>query len=437
MVPDAAIYLLVCFAAGATLFYLFHPNRRRIPIRSSSFLPEKAPNHSLTPANPTPPPPAPAPFKLYTPAEIASLGRFPDYAALTGVPLPKPYHEFNIATAKPRPYRPFRWAYHQTMALRKLEPDWWLELESTYTARLQQRRNLHEQHGKRILDSLPDTADGKLSLACREVMELVVQFLCARYPRYFSLNPEKTVLRNGILDREFVIDEVDPLMLVFENVPEDFAIVMPDERVGGRYVFMAGVICSSIGWDLGTKIGKCLGDIHGVVPDYKEKMGMSMDRYFSKMAPDKPIQRGSWGIEIGEPLYMLDGPELDALRGTQDPNLTEDELTLRVDWQTLRRLPLSGGIVFNYKALFTPLKEFEDELGIPAIVEKVVKEGNRKIIKYKGTWHAEHVAVPMLERMRRRQVETGLWEEGREVKTLHEAPFFAGWEEKWHRQQGF
>ena len=48
-------------------------------------------------------------------AEIKALGDFPDYAALSGVPLPKPYHDFHIEKALPRPYRPFRWAYHQTM----------------------------------------------------------------------------------------------------------------------------------------------------------------------------------------------------------------------------------------------------------------------------------------------------------------------------------
>ena len=57
---------------------------------------------------------------MYTPCgfsveEIKKLGDFPDYAALSGVPLPQPYPEFDIDKAKPRPYRPFRWAYHQTM----------------------------------------------------------------------------------------------------------------------------------------------------------------------------------------------------------------------------------------------------------------------------------------------------------------------------------
>lgn len=47
--------------------------------------------------------------------EIKALGDFPDYAELSGVPLPEPYKEFKIEKAKARPYRPFRWNYHQTM----------------------------------------------------------------------------------------------------------------------------------------------------------------------------------------------------------------------------------------------------------------------------------------------------------------------------------
>jgi hypothetical protein len=38
-----------------------------------------------------------------------------DYAALSGVPLPKALPNFDITKARPRPYRPFRWVYHQHM----------------------------------------------------------------------------------------------------------------------------------------------------------------------------------------------------------------------------------------------------------------------------------------------------------------------------------
>lgn len=47
--------------------------------------------------------------------EIRALGTFPNYSVLSGVPDPCPYEAFDIRTALPRPYRPLRWAYHQTM----------------------------------------------------------------------------------------------------------------------------------------------------------------------------------------------------------------------------------------------------------------------------------------------------------------------------------
>jgi hypothetical protein len=59
----------------------------------------------------------------FTVEEIKALGDFPDYAALSGVPLPQAYKEFDINKAKPRPYRPFRWAYHQTMCMQIRAPN--------------------------------------------------------------------------------------------------------------------------------------------------------------------------------------------------------------------------------------------------------------------------------------------------------------------------
>lgn len=63
-----------------------------------------------------------SPGNLYTPTgfsvdDVRALGDFPDYATLSGVPLPQPYPEHDIEKALPRPYRPFRWSYHQTMCM--------------------------------------------------------------------------------------------------------------------------------------------------------------------------------------------------------------------------------------------------------------------------------------------------------------------------------
>jgi len=322
------------------------------------------------------------------------------------------------------------------MSLSKMEPDWWLEVEKTYPAMIAERQRLFRENGIKVLDYLPGS-----ELACKELMEICLQFYCARYPTHFSLSSDKKTFHNNLLNTTTEIKRFHPLHILLNNVPEDFAIVLRNEN-DGMYYFRAGVICSSLGWNVATKIGMKLAEIHQPIPDYKEKMAFSMDRFFSKMLTNSPIQRGSWGLEVGTPLFMqADDPHM-ALRETQNPDLKISDCNLRVDWQTLRRLPLSAGIVFNFKALFTPVEEFRDEPYIPSLVLKILKEGKKSLMEYKGTWHVEHVCNPKLEEWEREQVKKGLVKsenEGKEwdVATLAEYPYFEGWEEKWHRQQGF
>lgn len=89
---------------------------------------------------------------------------------------------------------------------------------------------------------------------------------------------------------------------------------------------------------------------------------------------------------MGQPLHMPADDADFSRRGSQKAGLRAD-VFLRVDWQTLRRLPLSGAVAFNFKALFTSLTELRDEAYIPSLVLKVLNEGKESILRYKGTWH--------------------------------------------------
>lgn len=367
----------------------------------------------------------------FTLEEIQRLGDFPDYATLSGVPLPAAYLEFDVNTALPRPYRPFRWAYHQTMSLTKMEADWWLELHREYVDTIRAREQLFEKHGAMVLQTLPGS-----EIACKELMEMCVQFLCARYPQYFRVDTHRSVLWNGILHTQTNLKSTPPMEVLLHNIPEDFALMLRDPETG-LYTLRAGMVMSSLGWTLGSKMGLPLAAIHSPVPDYELKMQFSMDRYFSKTPTEKPIQRGSWGLEIHKPLYMPPGDPHSKLRLAQNPSHTISDIHLRVDWQTLRRLPLSGAIVFNFKGIFTPVAEFADEPRVPSLVLKVLREGKKNLMEYKDTWHTEHVVIPYLEECEREQIRRGLMEGEWEVQTLEETPFFEGWEEKWHRGQGF
>lgn len=56
-------------------------------------------------------------YSGFTVGDVRALGDFPDYAKLSGVPLPLSLKDFDVDNSPSRPYRPFRWPYHQTMCM--------------------------------------------------------------------------------------------------------------------------------------------------------------------------------------------------------------------------------------------------------------------------------------------------------------------------------
>ncbi|KAH8829584.1 hypothetical protein DL96DRAFT_1598737 [Flagelloscypha sp. PMI_526] len=342
-----------------------------------------------------------------------------DNGPRSSVPQPAPILDFDLKNARARPYRPLRWPYHQTMALQRLDLDYWLEIESSYVERIKQRKYLHAEHGKLILDCLPGSEE-----ACQELMFLVVDFLCARYPSQFSLDGH--IFSNRILGKNCLLDEVKPLNFLLDHVPEDFAIILPNE-VTGVHTLRAGVVCSAVGWSLGSKLGLPLDDIHAEVPKYSSKLQPSMNRYFQKLSVTNPIQRGSWSLEIGPILFLQSDHPSYPLRKVQSPELRPEDVCFRVDWQTLRRLPNSQAIVFNFKALFTPLYELREEPYIPGLLRRILEEGDPEILEYKSVGHVCHAVLPKLKLWEVEQRQNGLVD-CKDIRTLDENPFFPQWE---------
>lgn len=311
----------------------------------------------------------------------------------------------------------------------KLEPDYWIELEQGYRENLAARRALLAEHGDKILFCLPgeDTA-----LACRELLEMVLQFVCHRYPQGFSVHGAGVdrILVNHILQTQTPLPNSmqngrQTLRILTETIPEDFALVQRDDD--GRYRLRAAAICSSVGWHIGQHRGKPLRAIHEAVPEYAAKMARSMDRYFARMPTDRPIQRGSWTIEQGRPLFVPD----EAAR-RDDVSAGLDDLCLRCDWQTLRRLPLTGAVAFNFKPVFTPLVQLRREPFVPALLHTVLCDGDPRLVASgKCMENARKIVLPVLKTWANEQVQAGVVPAGWEPRTLDESPFFPGWQREY------
>ena len=63
--------------------------------------------------------------------------------------------------------------------------------------------------------------------------------------------------------------------------------------------------------------------------------------------------------------------------------------------------------------------------------------GKENLMKYKNTWHVEHVVLPKLREWKEEQEKSGVVPSGWVERTLDESPWFPGWEERWRGRQGF
>ena len=121
-------------------------------------------------------------------------------------------------------------------------------------------------------------------------------------------------------------------------------------------------VCFSFG-QLLTKLGAPLADIHSPVPGYAKSLRRPLDRIFAKLGPDKSFWRANfefrWSGELLHPSARGDPSlkgDLSHKAGEPvDDSLGPADMYLRVEYQTLRRLPDSQHIAFTVRSYTDPL----------------------------------------------------------------------------------
>ena len=196
----------------------------------------------------------------------------------------------NISNYDDRPWRPFRWPYHQTMSIFKLDINHWLDMDKWYIRYINEKQKIFQEHGDNHIAWLPESDD-----ACEELLDTVVTHMTKRYPNLFK-KIDGSGLHNLVTGEQMDLSrplKEHPLRYVSRIAKEDFYIVK--QRDDGRHYLVAAAVPFPGGYfTIKQKLGKYLDLIHEEVPYYNEKLKNSMERWFSRLKPSEPVERASW-----------------------------------------------------------------------------------------------------------------------------------------------
>ncbi|KAI5858599.1 hypothetical protein BZA05DRAFT_381830 [Tricharina praecox] len=300
----------------------------------------------------------------------------------------EPLSNFNYAATPPIRFRPYKPKFHLTMAIQSMSPNDLILLDNSYRRRLAYRRHL--------LVSNPSETYGHLPNASYAVSEFYTYIfdshLPTRFPCQFSKSPSGTLVQNHTTSNTYpIIPQSAPnaLRALGENLDEDFVFLLPSDD--GSWAVSAFVVCFPNGFGLGEKLGWKIGDVHAPVPEFKAKLGKSLERFLAKLRPgvENGVQRVNWGIAATDELFTPAGTHVyDGEVVGDDMNIRAEECVLRVERQTLWKLPGTGAVVFGIKTYTTPLSEIKAEDGEAERLAQAVEGLGDDMGRYKarGVW---------------------------------------------------
>ncbi len=257
------------------------------------------------------------------------------------------------------------------MGLRRLEPDDWLRVDDAHDAQMRLRDRLLAERRAEVAAALPGSEAG-----CAETLALLLEFLPERFPERWTRDGQVMVdRRNG---RRVALDGEPPLVIAGRLVQEDLCLMRkgPD-----GYELSAAVLCFPSHWRLAEKLGRPMAGIHAPVPAFGERLGPTVDRFMAGLDADRPVWRVNWSITETDELFL---PGDRAQRAFDPAEPVGSGLFLRLERQTLRRLPQSGDILFTIHTSVRPLGDAIVRPDHAAALAARIREMPERMSRYKG-----------------------------------------------------
>ncbi|MGE3142598.1 MAG: heme-dependent oxidative N-demethylase subunit alpha family protein [Hyphomonadaceae bacterium] len=178
---------------------------------------------------------------------------------------------------------------------------------------------------------------------------------------------------------------LSPLARAAHAVSDDFCVM---EKRGGAWVLSAAALCAPTYWSLAANIGGPLTHLHGPVPDRlgpggAQGLAQRIARIFDAVAADSVLERFNWTVQAGGAHFTPDGAPLRALAEAAPESEAASLLHLRVERQTVRRLPETGGVLFTIRVTLDPLVAVFAEPGAKAALTQAWRAAPAHVRAYK------------------------------------------------------
>lgn len=175
-----------------------------------------------------------------------------------------------------------------------------------------------------------------------------------------------------------------PLESAARLVPEDLLLLAPRARPDDPDIFdwclVAAALAFPAHWVLAEKMGRPLAGIHEPVPHYATQLEAPMDRFFTRMQVGPISHRWNWSVVTTDRLFTPHRTR----RAPLMPGAGIEDIFVRMESQTLRKLAGSGQILFTIRTYVEPLGRWAD---VPGAMESLVEMLDRmtpQMRDYKG-----------------------------------------------------
>lgn len=213
------------------------------------------------------------------------------------------------------------WMQAKTRRLPGIQPvakGEWLLRDDAYAAQMAYRDKLIARRRADVFQATPESLPMQ-----EELLETVLSEL-------------DTAHRNGQRPDGVQVPLTGPPLLVAARLVQEDLLIM-DMAAEPRLV--AGVLCFPASWSLTEKFGGGLMDVHGYVDEYTDEMAARVRRLFEAIRPEEPLWRANF-------LRYAEADLHQPRRVGENKPAPETGGFVRVERQTLRKLPRTGAVVF-------------------------------------------------------------------------------------------